>query len=76
MSFDSSRVIVAVLRPNVHHAARFLAYYGITEDAEPETIAVEKCNLCGGAPLKRDNFKDCERPCSGGYRSYRPAPLK
>jgi hypothetical protein len=29
------------------------------EDADTETIDVEKCGLCGGDPLKRDNFKDC-----------------
>jgi hypothetical protein len=39
--------------------ARFVAYYGTKEDAETETIDVEKCGLCGGDLTKRDNFKDC-----------------
>jgi hypothetical protein len=39
--------------------AHFVAYYGTKEDAKTETIEVEKCGLCGGDPLKRDNFKDC-----------------
>ncbi len=39
--------------------ARFVAWYGTEDDAETETFDVEKCGLCGGDPLKRDNFKDC-----------------
>jgi hypothetical protein len=39
--------------------ARFIAWYGTEEDAETDTIDVEKCGLCGGDPLKKDNFKDC-----------------
>ena len=38
--------------------ARFVAWYGTEEDAETETIDVEKCGLCGGDSLKRDVFKD------------------
>jgi hypothetical protein len=39
--------------------ARFVAWYGTEEDAETETVAVEKCGLCGGDSFKKDNFKDC-----------------
>jgi hypothetical protein len=38
--------------------ARFVAWYGTEEDADTETIDVEKCGLCGGDPFKKDNFKD------------------
>ena len=38
--------------------ARFIAWYGTEEDADNETIDVEKCGLCGGDPFKKDNFKD------------------
>jgi hypothetical protein len=31
---------------------RFVAYYGTKEDAEPETIDVEKFGPCGGDPSK------------------------
>jgi hypothetical protein len=39
--------------------ARFVASYGTEEDAETETVDVEKCGLCGGDSFKKDNFKDC-----------------
>jgi Zn finger protein HypA/HybF involved in hydrogenase expression len=39
--------------------ARFVAWYGTEEEADTETIDVEKCGLCGGDSFKRDNFKDC-----------------
>jgi hypothetical protein len=39
--------------------ARFVAWYGTEEDAETETVDVEKCGLCGGDSFKKDNFKDC-----------------
>jgi hypothetical protein len=39
--------------------ARFIAFYGTEEDAETETVDVEKCGLCGGDSFKKDNFKDC-----------------
>jgi hypothetical protein len=38
--------------------ARFISWYGTEEDADSETIDVEKCGLSGGDPLKRDNFKE------------------
>ena len=38
---------------------RFVAWYGTEEEANTETIDVEKCGLCGGDSFKRDNFKDC-----------------
>jgi hypothetical protein len=31
--------------------ARFVAWYGTEEDADTETIDVEKCGLCGGRQL-------------------------
>ena len=34
-------------------------WYGTEEDADTETVDVEKCGLCGGGPFKKDNFKDC-----------------
>jgi hypothetical protein len=37
--------------------AHFVAWYGTEEDADTESIAVEKCGLCGGS-FKRDVFKD------------------
>jgi tRNA U54 and U55 pseudouridine synthase Pus10 len=37
----------------------FVAWYGTEEDADTETIEVEKCGLCGGEAYKKDNFKDC-----------------
>src|SRR5215471_13415120 len=37
--------------------AHFIAWYGTEEDADSDTIDVEKCGLCGGDPLKKDNFK-------------------
>ena len=39
--------------------ARFIAWYGTEEDADTDTIDVEKCGLCGGDPFKKDNLKDC-----------------
>jgi hypothetical protein len=39
--------------------ARFVAWFGTEEDAETETVDVEKCGLCGGDSFKKDNFKDC-----------------
>jgi hypothetical protein len=42
-----------------NRCARFVAWYGTEEDAETETVDVEKCALCGGDSFKRDNFKDC-----------------
>jgi hypothetical protein len=33
--------------------ARFVAWYGTEDDAETETIDVEKCGLCGGDPFKK-----------------------
>jgi hypothetical protein len=39
--------------------ARFVAWYGTEEDADTDTIDVEKCGLCGGDSFKKDNFKDC-----------------
>jgi hypothetical protein len=39
--------------------ARFVAWYGTGEEAETETVDVEKCGLCGGDSFKKDNFKDC-----------------
>jgi len=39
--------------------ARFIAFYGTEEDAKRDTVDVEKCGLCGGDNLKKDNFKDC-----------------
>jgi len=38
--------------------APFIAWYGTEEDADIETIDVEKCGLCAGDPFKKDNFKD------------------
>jgi hypothetical protein len=38
--------------------ARFIAWHGTEEDAETETVHVERCGLCGGDPFKKDNFKD------------------
>ena len=38
--------------------ARFIAWYGTEEDADTDTIDVEKCGLCGGDPFKKDNLKD------------------
>jgi hypothetical protein len=38
--------------------ARFVAWYGTKEDADSETIDVEKCGLCGGDSFKKDVFKD------------------
>ena len=38
--------------------ARFIAWYGTEEDADTQTIEVEKCGLCGGDPFKKGNFKD------------------
>jgi hypothetical protein len=38
--------------------ARFVAWYGTEDDAPTDTIDVEKCGLCGGDPMKKDNFKD------------------
>lgn len=38
--------------------ARFVAWYGREEDAETETVDVEKCGLCGGDSFKKDVFKD------------------
>jgi hypothetical protein len=38
--------------------ARFVAWYGTEEDAETETIDVEKCGLCGGDSFRKDAFKD------------------
>jgi hypothetical protein len=38
--------------------ARFIAWYGAEEDVDTDTIDVEKCGLCGGDPINRDNFKD------------------
>ena len=34
--------------------ARFVAWYGTEEDAETETVDVEKCGLCGGDNFKKD----------------------
>jgi Zn finger protein HypA/HybF involved in hydrogenase expression len=39
--------------------ARFVAWYGTEEEAETETVDVEKCGLCGGTASRKDNFKDC-----------------
>ena len=39
--------------------ARFVAWYGAEEDADPEVKEVAKCGLCGGDPMKKDNLKDC-----------------
>jgi hypothetical protein len=33
--------------------ARFIAWYGTEEDADTDTIDVEKCGLCGGDPVKK-----------------------
>jgi hypothetical protein len=38
--------------------ARFVAWYGTDEDADAETVDVEKCGLCGGDSFKKDNLKD------------------
>jgi len=38
--------------------ASFIAWHGTEEDADTETIDVERCGLCGGDPFKKDNFKD------------------
>jgi hypothetical protein len=38
---------------------RFIAYYGAEEDADTDTIDVEKWGLCGGDQFKKDDFKDC-----------------
>ena len=38
--------------------ARFVAWYGTEEDAETETVDVEKCGLCGGDSFKKDVFRD------------------
>lgn len=38
--------------------ARFVAWYGTEEDADTETVDVEKCGLCGGDSLRKDVFKD------------------
>ena len=38
--------------------ARFVAWYGTEDDAETETVDVEKCGLCGGDAFKKDVFKD------------------
>jgi hypothetical protein len=38
--------------------AHFVAWYGSEEDADTETLDLEKCGLCGGDPFKKDNFKD------------------
>lgn len=38
--------------------ARFVAWYGTEEDAETETVEVEKCGLCGGDSFKKDVFRD------------------
>lgn len=38
--------------------ARFVAWYGTEEDADTETVDVEKCGLCGGDSFKKDVFKD------------------
>jgi hypothetical protein len=37
--------------------ARFVAWYGTEEDADTQTIDVEKCGLCGDDTFKKDNFK-------------------
>jgi len=37
--------------------ARFVAYYGTDEDADTETINLEKCGLCGGDPLRKTTSK-------------------
>ena len=39
--------------------ARFVAWYGTEEEADSETVDVEKSGLCGGDSFKKDNFKDC-----------------
>lgn len=39
--------------------ARLVASYGTEEDTDTETVDVEKCGLCGGDSIKKDNFKDC-----------------
>jgi NAD-dependent SIR2 family protein deacetylase len=39
--------------------ARLTSWYGTEEDADTDTVDVEKCGLCGGDPFKKDNFKDC-----------------
>ena len=33
--------------------ARFVAFYGTEEDAETETVDVEKCGLCSGDSFKK-----------------------
>jgi hypothetical protein len=38
--------------------ARFVAWYGTEEDAETDTVDVEKCGLCGGDSFRKDVFKD------------------
>ena len=38
--------------------ARFVAWYGTEEDADTETVDVEKCGLCGGDSFRKDVFKD------------------
>ena len=37
--------------------ARFVAWYGTDEDAETETVDVEKCGFCGGDSFRKDVFK-------------------
>jgi hypothetical protein len=51
--------------------ARFVAWYGTEEEAETETVDVEKCGLCGGDSFKKrqlqglhlatDGAGDCAR---------------
>jgi hypothetical protein len=38
--------------------ARFIAFYGTEEDAVTEIVDTNKCGLCCGDPLKKDDFKD------------------
>ena len=45
--------------PRDNCQARFVARYGTEEDADTETVNVEKCGLCGRDSFKKDNFKDC-----------------
>lgn len=57
--FSSAPSCERTLAVHCHNCkARFVAWYGTEEDADTETVNVEKCGLCGGDSFKRDVFKD------------------
>ena len=53
---DRPELLVAHYGLNWNCRECFIAWYG-EEDAEAETIDVQKCGLCGGDPFKKDNLR-------------------